>query len=305
MNKYAKFLLIALTLFSGLIQAQQQWKEFNVLIQKNDTTAIEQLLKNWEKENSNDPQLYVAGFNYYFRKSISSVVILGDNPKGEEVLAIYDQDTSIKEPAGFIYDDVYFNPDLLKISYDYINKGIEKFPNRLDMRFGKIHTYGETKDYAKFTDEIIKTIDLHASGKYKWTWIEGKSLPVQDATEFILGSVQGYTLTLYNTGDDKLLDNMKRIAEKVLEYYPKNVESLSNLSIVYMLNAEHDKALDVLLKAEKAAPEDYIVLSNIAHAYKIKGDKSNSIKYYELVLKHGDEDAKAYAKNQIEEMKTK
>ena len=42
------------------------------------------------------------------------------------------------------------------------------------------------------------------------------------------------------------------------------------------------------MKAKKINPKDYIVLSNIAQAYKLKGDKNNAIKYYELTVKYGD-----------------
>ena len=72
-----------------------------------------------------------------------------------------------------------------------------------------------------------------------------------------------------------------------------------------MLQKQYDKALGPLLKAEKLNPKDYIVLSNIAQAYKLKGDSKNAIKYYELTSKYGDEQAKKYAEGQIDELKKK
>jgi tetratricopeptide (TPR) repeat protein len=72
-----------------------------------------------------------------------------------------------------------------------------------------------------------------------------------------------------------------------------------------MLQNQYDKALEQLLKAEKLNPKDYIVLSNIAQAYKLIGDTKNAIKYYKLTIKHGDEQAKQYAKEQIKELEKK
>ena len=72
-----------------------------------------------------------------------------------------------------------------------------------------------------------------------------------------------------------------------------------------MLQKQYDKALEPLLKAEKLNPKDYIVLNNIAQAYKLKGDTKNAIKYYELTIKYGDEQAKKYAQGQIDELKKK
>jgi len=303
MNKQITFLLFVLTLLFNQVSGQTFKQQFNDLVSKKDTVEQQQLLEKWEKNDSNDPELFVAYFNYYVNKSRSEIITLGQNPKGEDFLQIMDQDTTKKEPVGFIYGDTYYNPDLLSKGFDWVNKGIEKHPNRLDMRFGKIYMFGQIEDYENFTKEIIKTIDYSAINKNKWTWADNK--PLDDPKVFMLSSIQSYQIQLYNTENDDLLDNMKRIADTVLKYYPDHIESLSNLSIVFMLQKQYDKALESLLKAEKLNPKDYIVLSNIAHAYKLKGDTKNAIKYYDLTMKHGDEQTKKYAQGQIDELKKK
>jgi Flp pilus assembly protein TadD len=109
-------------------------------------------------------------------------------------------------------------------------------------------------------------------------------------------------MQLYNAGDSQL-NNMKAIAEAVLKYYPDHVENLSNLAITYLIQKDYTNALTPLLKAEKIAPTDYIVLNNIAYCYDTKGDKANAIKYYELTEKYGDERAKQSAKKKLAELK--
>lgn len=303
MIKQTLILIFSLTLIFNQATGQTLKQQFNELVSKKDTVGQKELLEKWEKTNNNDPELFVAYFNYYVIKSKNEIITLGQNPKGKDVLQIMDQDTTKKEPVGFIYGDTYYNPDLLSKGFEWINKGIEKHPNRLDMRFGKIYMFGQIEDYENFTKEIIKTIDYSAKNKNKWTWADDK--PLDDPKDFMLSSIQNYQLQLYNTENDDLLHNMKRIAETVLKYYPDHIESLSNLSIVYMLQKQYDKALEPLLKAEKLNLKDYIVLSNIAQAYKLKGDTKNAIKYYELTMKHGDEQAKKYAQGQIDELKEK
>lgn len=300
---------LATTLFLGLVFSFNQAfgqdfnKKFDELFSKGDTIGQLQLLEKWEKAKSDDPELYVAYFNYYVNKSKKELITLGNTPKGEHVLQIMDKDSTVKEPVGYIYGDAYYDKALLDKGLTFIDKGIEKYPSRLDMRFGKVYVFGLIKDYAKFTDEIIKTIDYSAKIDNKWVWTE--STPVDDPEKFLLNTVQEYVLQLYNTEDDALLDNMKAIAEAVLKQNPNHVESLSNISIVYMLKKEYGKALEPLLKAEKIDGKDYIVLSNIAQAYKLKGECQKAIEYYEKVLKYGDDQSKEYAKQQIELLKEK
>ena len=303
MNKITTFLIFGLTLVFNQVFGQTFKQQFNDLVFKKDTLGQQQLLDKWEKADSNDPELYVAYFNYFANKSKKEILTLGQNPKGNDVLQIMDKNSSKKEPVAYMYGDTYYDKDILKKGFNYIDNGLEKHPNRLDMRFGKIYMFGQIEDYENFTKEIIKTIDYSAVIKNKWNWTDSK--PLDDPKNIMLSSIQDYQLQLYNTENDSLLDNMKRIAETVLKYYPDHVESLSNISIVYMLQKQYDKALEPLLKAEKINPKDYIVLINVAQAYKLKGDKKNAIKYYELTVKHGDEQAKKYAEGQIDELKKK
>jgi tetratricopeptide (TPR) repeat protein len=300
MNKRVTLLIFGLTLVFNQVFGQTFKQQFYEFVSKKDTLGQQQLLDKWEKSDSNDPELYIAYFNYFVKKSVKEVVTLGQNPDGNDVLQIMDKDSSKKEPVAYLYGDTYYDQNILKNGFDYIDKGLSKYPNRLDMRFGKIYLLGQIENYEKFTAEIINTIDYSHVNKNKWTWADNK--PLDDPENFMLSSIQDYQLQLYNTENDNLIENMKRIAEAVLKYYPEHIESLSNISIVFMLQKQYDKALDTLLKAEKLNPKDCIVLNNIAQTYKLKGDTINAIKYYKLTIQYGDDKAKNYANGQIEEL---
>lgn len=279
----------------------QTLNQFNDLLNKNDTIGQLALLEKWEASNVNDPDLYVAYFNYYYKKSRKEVIRMDKNPKGKDALQILD--TLTKEPVGYMYSDLFYKPKEIGKGLKYINKGIEKFPTRLDMRFGKVYIFGEMRDYDSFTQEIIAAIDYSKVIDNKWMWKENK--PLQDPKNYMLRTIQSYQVQLYNTGDDSLLNNMAKIAKEVLKYYPDHVESLSNLSVVYLLQKEYENALEILLRAGKINPKDFIVLSNIAQAYKLKGDTKNAIKYYELTIKYGDDKTKQFAKKQIQDLEKK
>lgn len=303
LNKKTVFLLFVFTLFFNSVNCQTFKKQFNDLVSKKDTVKQQQLLEKWKNEEGNDPELFVAYFNYYVNKSKQEMITLGQDPQGKDALQIMDQDKTKKEPVAYLYENTSYDSNLLKKGFDWITNGITKHPNRLDMRFGKIYMLGELEDYENFTTEIIQTIDYSNTIKNEWTWTDNK--PVENPQDFMLSSIQGYQLQLYSTENDDLLDNMKRIAETVLKYYPDHIESLSNCAVVFLIQKQYDQALVALLKAEKINPTDLIILNNIAQAYKLKGNSNDAIKYYELIIKHGDQNDKEYAQEQINQLKKK
>jgi tetratricopeptide (TPR) repeat protein len=292
---------LGLSLFINQVAAQSYLQQFFQLSSKNDTIGELELLNKWESTDNNDPDLYVAWFNYFFQKSMKEVVRMDSDTTKKNGFQITDPAT--QKRVGSMYGDIYYDPVIVEKGIKYIDKGIKKYPTRLDMRFGKVYAYGKTEDYENFTKEIIKAVDYSDVIKNKWTWKENK--PLEDSKKFMLGTIQSYQNQLYNTGNDSLLKNILTIATVVLKYYPDNVESLSNKSVVYLINKKYDKAIDALLTAVKLAPSDYIVLSNLAQAFRLKGDKENALKYYELTLKFGDQQAKEFARKQIEEIKNK
>ena len=272
--------------------------EFDQLCQLGDTTKQIELLKKWEKVDPNNAELFTSYFNYYFQKSKKEVVAMTTEVPVKESQQLTD---SAGNTAGYLTSKIVYDELSLQKAFSTIDEGINKYPNRLDMRFGKIYAFGQIKDWERFTDEIIKTIQYSDKNHNQWTWTYNKKK--ENGRESFLTSLQDYQLTLFNTGDDDLLLNMRTIAEQILKYYPDNIESLSNLSITYLLTEEYDNGIETLKKAEKINPKDGVVLSNIAHGYKLKGDNKNAIKYYEKMLGLDDPQAIEFAKKQIEELK--
>jgi len=291
------FSLLLFCIVSNL--TAQTLDEYNTLAKQKDSVGQLALLKKWEKNNSNDPDYYVALFNYHAARAKKEVLSIESQPGEDEAFALID---STDATAGYMTSRIIYDGPEVDKAIAAIGKGIAKFPNRLDMRFGKIYLLGEDGNYEAFTNEVIATVDYSNKIKNKWLWSGGK--PQEDAVDFMLSTVQKYVYQLYETGNDNLLPNMQRISQSVLKYYPNHVESLSSVGVVYMLQNQPAKALVPLLKAHKVQPTDTIVLGNIAHAYKLNNDKPNAIKYYELLKKHGNPDEQANAENQIQKLKS-
>lgn len=292
-----RILLFLSLLFAGQSFAQSFKGEFTRLFKEKDTAAQLRLLQNWQTASPADAELFVAWFNYYFFSSRREIMRLTNSSNETASLAITD---STGQTVGYMSDDFDYDSTILGKAFQCIDKGISTHPARLDMRFGKIYALGQIADYEAYTNEIISTIEEANQLKNQWVWTDNKK--VEGPEQFLLSAIQDYVVQLYNAGDDQL-DRMRRIAQTVLKYYPKHVESLSNLAITYGVQGDYDKALAVLLQAEKIMPRDVIVLNNIATMYERKGDKPNAIKYFELTAKHGDKDAKDAAVKKLKELK--
>ena len=295
-----KNLLFLLILFNPLVTYGQSYGErFSALFEKKDTAGQRILLEEWQQNDSNDAELYIGWFNYYINLSKTGGLRLDTRVKeGEEALMLQDSNS---DTVAFILEETFYQQQLLDEGFRNIEKGISKHPKRLDMRFGHIYMLGENQQYDRFTEEIVNAIHYSDKIKNQWLWSEGK--PLEDAENFMLTSLQDYVMTLYNTMDDSLMKKIGEIATTVLRYHPKHVESLSNLALVHLVAGEYEKALEPLLSAEKLSPDDWIVLNNIAYAYKNLGEKKKARKYYEKVLKLGDEDAQARAREELEKLK--
>lgn len=299
-----KCFFIIILLVAGLFQtlnAQDFNSRFKELFDKNDLAGQQKVLQEWEKAVPNDAELYVAFFNHYFNKSRKEILSLTPAPVSKDSVKLTKTDDG--RTVAYLGSRFTFNKEDFDKAAAYLEKGIEKFPNRLDMRFGKIYALGQIEDYRTFTAEIVKAVEYSSVNSNQWLWTGNKPVS-QPGKKFMLDAVQDYVGQLFDAGDEYAA-NIKTIAETVLKHYPDSVENLSNLAIYYLITKDFDNALVPLLKAEKLAPTDFIVLNNIAFCYYNKGDKANAVKYYELVLKYGSEGAKAQAQEKLDELKKK
>jgi tetratricopeptide (TPR) repeat protein len=293
-----RLLFLTLTLLAAAASAQGYHDKFTILTRQHDTTGIKKLLIEWEKVNPGDPELYVSAVNFYFSNSSRTTASLGREQSGKLNLQLKD---STGRVAGYLNSDQDYRADQLALALKYIDKGIGKFPNRLDMRFGKCYVLEQVGDYDRFTAELIRTVEYSTQNKNNWLWTNNQKK--EDGEHFMLETIQHYLKELYDTENDSLLENIRQIGEVTIKYYPNNIEILSTTAVANMLTKNYDLAIGYLKRAEKLNPKDFIVLNNLASGYKLKGDTANAIKYFELTAKYGDEEAKQSARRNIRELK--
>ncbi|HEY3403636.1 MAG TPA: tetratricopeptide repeat protein [Ohtaekwangia sp.] len=274
---------------------QTRVEKFKQLKTDKDTLGQRLLLEEWQNATPDDPELYASYFTYYIEKSRTEKIRPVHTDQGK-YLPLKDSAGHI---TGYMYGEATYNPDYLVPGFERIDEGISKFPDRLDMRFGKIHMLGEIHDYDSFTTEIVKCIVYSGVNKNAWLWTMNE--PVKNPKDFLLTNTQSYVNHLFSYGDVQV-KNVRRIAEATLSVYRDHIMSLSNLGITYILEEDYEKALEALLKAEKKSPKDAVVMGNIAYVYSKLKDNKKAGEYYQKMIQFGDADAKTFAREQLNKL---
>ena len=223
-------------LFGNLLNtnAQEKLQVFYSLIEQNDTSAVKKHLEEWNSENSEDPELYIAYFNFYFYTSRIVEMQVIDNPEDYPLTQIINTDSAQNEKdAIHAIPKVTYDRDILNKGFSYINSGISNNPDRLDMRFGKVFIFNMIEDFESSKEEIIRIISHSIEINNNWLWANNKKL--DNPKESMLGTIQDYIITLTQSSDSNYFYKIEQISETILKHYPNHITSLSNLSNVYEL----------------------------------------------------------------------
>lgn len=259
----------AIVLATLSVSAQSMEEKYKALIDGNDETRQLQFLQEWETRYPNDAEMLSAYFNYYADESIST----HDSKKSKTII---------------------------NKALEYADRGINLYPSRLDMRFGKANFLYQLSNYPKHVETIIETLKYSTKNQCNWLWFDNK--PIENGLETMIDGMQGYILQLYESRDVNKIKDMLNIAETTFDFYPNDTGSMLNLAIIYILTNQYNEALEILKEAETVSPTDIRVLGNIAETYTKSGDLVNARKYYHRIEEVGDTKAKSYARQQIEKI---
>ena len=154
-----------------------------------------------------------------------------------------------------------------------LDSATNEYPYRIDMWLGQVQLFGEINEcgmQSKFFDKINT---LLKTKKDKCELAGGKK--IDNAEKLLEGEFTIVIRKYFDLEYDSCYEHMSRQMYKLL---PNSVEALNAMSIHYMLQ-KNDSALALLERANKIAPTDCIVLSNLAQYYERKGDTKKEDEY--------------------------
>ena len=144
-------------------------------------------------------------------------------------------------------------------------------------------------------ETLKKVIDRSLVNHQQWLWTNDKPTP-SAPKDFFFDSLQGYFSYLYDAQSDSVA---QALVEYGLKYYPDNIYLLNDKAVLLTNAKKLDEALDIFLKLHSLAPNDEIVVWNIASLYAEKHDKKQAAIYYKKLLKSKDRRRRKFAKQEL------
>lgn len=307
------FSIALLTAVCGFATAQGVYDRFYEALQEDDSATMATTIGEIRASGDQSAERYVAEYNFYFSRALlfsgmTSSTVYPD--ESEHVVGdIMTLSDSTGEVAGYMYFIENWDEDIADSGLAIINKGLSLYPERLDMHYGKIHLLRKLRWWNAFADAIHATLDYAEKHRKTMVFPDGGAPIDTILIEGILDYESSLFEAIQNSPDSATfvsrIEMLRGIAEHMLHLFPTDVYSMNIMAVTYQLVEDRQNSLKWLLSAEKVAPKDAIVLSNIADTYHILGDYKNERKYLEKIIKIDDGEFAERAKNYLKELDEK
>ncbi len=308
MMKKTLFLFFVLGLGADL-WAQNYHQQFSQALSDGDTNAQRSALAAWRQSMPTEADYYIDQFNFYVNKSLFSTMLLTTNAEELEC-GTFSFTDSTGDLSGYLGMST---PTIVPLMADsalmWIERGLEKYPYRMDMWMGRIHFLGMVYRWDDFEHTLEELIDRFATTKNKLWEYPGmerfdKELFSEAVLEYQQTLVEETNLSAMEHNDSLMLRRMANIAQRMLKYYPKDIYQLNIMAVYHNALGQTEECLRYLLKAEKQDRHDCTVLSNIANTYHKLGNYKQEYKYLKKMVKYGDEDEQEYARHFLKELES-
>lgn len=245
-------------LLSGVVapaaSAQTFAIDYRRAMQAGDTAKTRKVLAAWQLKEPQNPDWYVARFNYLLRKSYR--VVVSTAPPVGKGMALQQ-----KEKAAGSLNEGY-ELQLLEAARASLREGIALAPERLDMRFGLAKTYELTHEGPAQVAVLAAALAARKANGKPWRWQEGKALPEPEGV-FVPKNLEGYMLPYWQADTREDGEIVRQLAELVSEYYPESSLGPFNLGMYYAMAQQPEKGYGLLQQANARRPNDWQTLANL------------------------------------------
>ena len=220
----------------------------------------------WTGDVSAD--LFNEHLNAGLKAGITMSVELPLYAYGEQVMTL--EDTVNGGAAGYLYNG-YTIVDRAQVdsAFMWLNKGIQSFPNRLDLYLGLATAHLYCLEVDKMFNVVEMAMKQEVKNKGKWLWTADEKV---DKDEDILFSRIQEDFNRFLEAEE--LDDAEKLARMAMKYFPKRAEYVNDLGVVYVYRNDLQKGLKYYKKALRLDPKDELIKDNIEYLEKaLKSEK--------------------------------
>ena len=262
-----------------------------------DHAAMVKLLDAAAKTEAENPDYYALASNYWW--SFAGEINLSTKPAAEGEPSIRDKDSG--KEVGSISTNGDLDPSLRKKAVELTGTGLSKFPKRLDIGLGHAHVRFKSGDAKGAVATLRQLLKLAATPGTEFLWTGNAPLP-GPVGEVLPEAIQGYTAPLFRAETAESDALCKELLDATVATFPEHPYAYNLLAALADAKGDKDESYRFLKLAAEKAPEDTLVLSNLADAHRARGKKAEAIAVYEKIVElEPDGEAAAAARKALEE----
>jgi tetratricopeptide (TPR) repeat protein len=270
-------------------------EDFKKTRAKKDHAAMVELLDAAAKSEADNPDYYALASNYWW--SFAGEINLSTKPAAKGEPSIRDKDSG--EEVGSISTNGDHDPSLRKKAVELTGTGLSKFPKRLDIGLGHAHVRFKTGDAKGAVATLRQLLKLAATPGAEFLWTGNAALP-GPVDEVLPEAIQGYTAPLFQAETDESDALCKELLDATVATFPEHPYAYNLLAALADAKGDKDESYRLLKLAAEKAPEDVLILSNLADAHLARGNKAEAIAVYERIIELEPEgEAAAAAKEEL------
>ena len=299
MKRFILFISTIIVCSSAYAQSRDAlYERFSEIIQQQDTTAIVNLISDWERLYPDDAELYSLRANYAYKSAFHEIVIMSDELPSD--VDRYLEITNLEDPSvieGYMFSRI--EVDSLKVAEvaSILAEGVMKHPDRIDLRLGKVRAHFDSGDMHEAVDELVSALKYSKVNDNRW--LTTLDVPVEtDGVSYLRDCIQDCMFELI---DADALSEAGSIIDTAVRCYPKDAIFLSDKAVIQYYSGDLKNALKTYLTASKYDPEDMLILNNIAQIYTELGNNKKALHYYRIIAESSDEEYAGRAKQAISE----
>jgi tetratricopeptide (TPR) repeat protein len=290
-------LLLGLLLSASAVAGFNE--DFQKLRSKGDHAAMSELLAAAAESEADNPDYYALASNYWW--SFAAAVSVTAEPAPGGGISLRDPESGAE--VGSIRTNGDLDPSLRKKSIDLTAEGFRRFPQRLDLGFGHAQVLFQSGDAKSSVATLLKILKTSTAPKAELKWSDNAGLP-QPAATFVPEAIQGYTAALFQQENDEADALCKQLLDATVAAFPDHPFAYNLLAALADAQGDQQAAYRHLKTAASKAPNDTLILCNLADAHRARGHFLDAAKVYQKIIDlEPDGEAAAAATEGLEAVK--